>query len=76
MDKHIPNPKSWRPPLGYYYVVALIKLAEKRNASAMVKIGALDWLRKMIRHWWGNDFPGEIFPGDVSEPRYYIDLDF
>lgn len=73
--RHSPNPESWRPALGPAYVTALVKVVEKRNQGALTEIGALDWLRKMIHHWYVREFPGEPFPGDVSEPDYFAGPD-
>jgi len=74
-DIKLPNPQTWRPEIGPDYVTALILICEKRNADALKPIGILDWLRKMIRHWWKSTFPTTAFPGDSVEPDYHIGPD-
>jgi len=51
---------------------ALIRLAMKKNASALSPLSVSDLIEKMIAHWWTNEFPDEDVPFDVK--RY--DADF
>lgn len=67
------NPETYRPLLGKEVNVCLFRLVEKRNRQALNPLGANEYLRKMIEHWWNQEFPGEPFP--ETKP-YQKDIDF
>ena len=72
-NKHYPNPETYRPWLGAAVNTALIELARHKNADALDALSVSDWLEKMVRHWWENEFPGKPFP---ATKRYDKDIDF
>jgi len=54
--------------------MALIRLAQKRNAVALSPLSVSDYLEKMIACWWKNEFPDEPCPFETK--AYYEDFDF
>ena len=54
--------------------MALIKLSEKRNSTAMRQISVADYIEKMTAHWWMQEFPD--FPVPFETKRWDEDLDF
>jgi hypothetical protein len=74
-NKHYPNPETYRPWLGKAVNTALIELARHKNADALDALSVSDWLEKIVRHWWENEFPGKPFPAS-SPKRYDKDIDF
>ena len=70
----IPNPDSWRPDLGKGVTIAIIKLVAKKNKVALKPLSHVAYLRKMVAHWWEQEFPGKPFPAETE--NYYEDLDF
>ena len=69
---HTPNAETYRPLLGEAVNVALFRLVMKRNTDALIPLGVNEYLRKMIKHWWNQEFPGEPFPSKVKP--YYKDF--
>lgn len=74
MNTHYPNPQTYRPLLGVSVNKAVILLAQKRNSTALQTLSVNEYLRKMIKHWWEQEFPDIPFPGVVKP--YVEDLDF
>ena len=74
MDKHSPNPDTYRPWLGVEVNNALIRLTIHKNKSALSELSASDYLEKMVAHWWKKEFPDEPVP--FKTKAFYEDLDF
>jgi hypothetical protein len=73
-NKHYPNPETYRPWLGIEVNVAIIRLAQHKNADAFDALSVSDYLEKMILHWWRQEFPDQPLP--FKSKRYEKDLDF
>ena len=73
-NKHYPNPWNYRMWLGEKANEALIKLAMKKNATALKPLPVQAYVLKMIAHWWKQEFPDIPVPFEVK--RYDADLDF
>ena len=63
---HIPNPESYRPLLGKETNQALFRLVQHRNQKAIMQLSVNDYLRKMIAHWYSQEFPDEKFPIELK----------
>jgi len=70
MGKYNINPRSWRPPLGYWYIIAVLEIVKHINAGALEPISPLDYIRKLIARGWAAAFPDKPFPGDTIIPRF------
>jgi len=68
-----PNPKNYRPLLGEDANRALFRLVEHRNERALNPLGVNEYIRKMISHWYSQEFPDEECP--IQTKTYYQDLD-
>ena len=73
MTKTSPNPETYRPLLGKEANLALFKLVAQKNKVALSPLGVNIYLRKMIAHWWVQEFPDEECP--IKTKPYNQDLD-
>ena len=73
MDKHYPNPETYRAYLGKAVNQALIQLVIHKNKDALTRLSVSDYLEKMIAHWWRKEFPDTPVP--FTTKRYVEDLD-
>jgi hypothetical protein len=72
--KKFPNPETYRPLLGKEVNQALFRLVESRNSKALAPLAVNEYLRKMIEHWWSQEFPDVPFP--MQTKPYQKGLDF
>jgi hypothetical protein len=75
MERKMPNPETYRPLLGAEVNTALLQLVEHRNAQALQPLGVNEYLRKMIAHWWNQEFPGVPFPAQTKPYQKGIDFE-
>jgi len=69
-SKYNINPKTWRPRLSYWYIVAILEIVKYLNTGALETVSPLDYLCKLIARGWESTFPGKAFPGNVEIPRF------
>lgn len=72
--RHTPNPETYRPWLGEDVNKALFQLVAHKNAQALTPLGVNEYLKKMVSHWWKNEFPNDEFPAETK--LFLYDLDF